>query len=47
MTKLRIYNHPESPTLDLETDVTLEIIELMDDAEMVKRKVNIGTTIHR
>ena len=40
MTKLRIYNHPESPSLDLETDLTLEISELMDDAEIVYRKLN-------
>lgn len=45
MTKLKIYNHPESPVLQLETDLILEITELMDDAGVLYKKLKVDTYV--
>ncbi len=42
MTKLKIYKRPESPLLEMETDLPLEIAELMDDAGITYRQINVG-----
>ena len=45
MTKLRIYNQLESPLLELETDLPLEISELLGDANITYKKTDLVSSV--